>query len=235
MPRRPWRVPMHRGRQDCRGRRENSDEPTSSRGDRRIERIRALERGGVGARGGHRVYAGMRDTDGRNAAEVAALDILSLTEELDIRGIELDVQSQDSVDAAIAHIVAADGHLDVVIHNAGHMVYGPAEAFTPRPAGHDLRRQRHRHTTSQPGRASALTPSRRKPRGVGVQQQLRRRDTPRTWVHTSRRKPRWTRWRSATLVNSRDGASKRPSSCPAHSPPVPITSPMPAPPLPIAT
>ncbi|OMC16608.1 oxidoreductase [Mycolicibacter heraklionensis] len=83
------------------------------------------------ARAGHRVYAGMRDTDGRNAAEVAALDILSLTEELDIRGIELDVQSQDSVDAAIAHIVAADGHLDVVIHNAGHMVYGPAEAFTP--------------------------------------------------------------------------------------------------------
>ncbi|WP_158169966.1 SDR family NAD(P)-dependent oxidoreductase [Mycolicibacterium smegmatis] len=83
------------------------------------------------ARAGHRVYAGMRDTDGRNAAEVAALDILSLTEELDIRGIEMDVQSQDSVDAAIAHIVQADGHLDVVIHNAGHMVYGPAEAFTP--------------------------------------------------------------------------------------------------------
>jgi NAD(P)-dependent dehydrogenase (short-subunit alcohol dehydrogenase family) len=35
------------------------------------------------------------------------------------------------VDAAIQHIVSENGHLDVVIHNAGHMVFGPAEAFTP--------------------------------------------------------------------------------------------------------
>jgi NAD(P)-dependent dehydrogenase (short-subunit alcohol dehydrogenase family) len=35
------------------------------------------------------------------------------------------------VNTAIQKIVADNGRLDVVIHNAGHMVFGPAEAFTP--------------------------------------------------------------------------------------------------------
>ncbi len=43
---------------------------------------------------------------------------------VDLRtAVELDVQSQDSADAAIAQIIARDGRLDVVVHNAGHMVY----------------------------------------------------------------------------------------------------------------
>ena len=33
-------------------------------------------------------------------------------------------------DAAVQKIIAATA-IDVVIHNAGHMVFGPAEAFTP--------------------------------------------------------------------------------------------------------
>ncbi len=32
---------------------------------------------------------------------------------------------------ALAQIIAKDGRLDVVVHNAGHMSFGPAEAFTP--------------------------------------------------------------------------------------------------------
>ena len=39
--------------------------------------------------------------------------------------------SQASVDAAIQQIIADNKRLDVVVHNAGHMVFGPAEAFTP--------------------------------------------------------------------------------------------------------
>lgn len=83
------------------------------------------------ARAGHTVYAGMRATEGRNAPRVAKLAELSATQGLDIRGIEMDVQDQASVDAAIARIAEEQGRLDVVVHNAGHMVLGPAEAFTP--------------------------------------------------------------------------------------------------------
>ncbi len=44
--------------------------------------------------------------------------------------LELDVQAQDSADQAMAEIIAQCGRLDVVVHNAGHMMFGPAEAFT---------------------------------------------------------------------------------------------------------
>jgi len=83
------------------------------------------------ARSGHTVYASMRETSGRNAPQVAELQKFARDNKIDLRAIELDVQSQDSVDRAVAKIVSTHGHIDVVIHNAGHMVFGPAEAFTP--------------------------------------------------------------------------------------------------------
>ena len=83
------------------------------------------------ARGGHIVYAGMRATTGRNEPQVAQLRDLARESGMDIRGIEMDVQSQESVDAAVAEVIAGHGRIDVVVHNAGHMVLGPAEAFTP--------------------------------------------------------------------------------------------------------
>jgi NAD(P)-dependent dehydrogenase (short-subunit alcohol dehydrogenase family) len=83
------------------------------------------------AKAGHAVYASMRDTLGRNAAKLADVEKFARDNDVDLRASELDVGSQESVDAAIAKIVAEQGRLDVVIHNAGHMVFGPAEAFTP--------------------------------------------------------------------------------------------------------
>ena len=83
------------------------------------------------AKAGHTVYASMRDTDGRNAPQVEAAVKFAKENHVDLRTIELDVASQASADAAIQKIVNDNGHLDVVIHNAGHMVFGPAEAFTP--------------------------------------------------------------------------------------------------------
>ncbi|WP_077038057.1 SDR family oxidoreductase [Pelomonas sp. KK5] len=82
------------------------------------------------ARAGHTVYASMRGTTGRNADNVRQIASFAQAHGADLRTVELDVQSQDSADAAIARIVADCARLDVVMHNAGHMAFGPAEAFT---------------------------------------------------------------------------------------------------------
>jgi len=77
------------------------------------------------------VYAGIRETAGRNAPQVSdALDYAK-EREVDLRPTELDVNSQQSVDDAVAKILGEHARVDVLIHNAGHMVTGPAEAFTP--------------------------------------------------------------------------------------------------------
>jgi NAD(P)-dependent dehydrogenase (short-subunit alcohol dehydrogenase family) len=73
----------------------------------------------------------MRETTGHNANQVEAAKQFSAENNVDLRTIELDVASQDSCNQAIKTIVETNGRLDVVIHNAGHMVFGPAEAFTP--------------------------------------------------------------------------------------------------------
>ncbi|QKV96050.1 SDR family NAD(P)-dependent oxidoreductase [Streptomyces sp. NA02950] len=83
------------------------------------------------ARAGHTVHAGIRQTATRNAPAVADLTAYAAEHKADLHPVELDVTSQESADAAIAHILATSGRLDVIVHNAGHMATGPAEAFTP--------------------------------------------------------------------------------------------------------
>ncbi|WP_371673626.1 SDR family NAD(P)-dependent oxidoreductase [Streptomyces sp. NBC_00289] len=80
---------------------------------------------------GHTVHAGIRQTATRNAPAVDDLRRYAADHDLALHAVELDVTSQESADHAVAHIVAAQGRLDVVVHNAGHMASGPAEAFTP--------------------------------------------------------------------------------------------------------
>jgi NAD(P)-dependent dehydrogenase (short-subunit alcohol dehydrogenase family) len=83
------------------------------------------------AKAGHTVYASMRETEGRNKPQVEAVAVFSKENSIDLKTVELDVASDASVEAGIAKVIAQEGHLDVIIHNAGHMSFGPAEAFTP--------------------------------------------------------------------------------------------------------
>ena len=83
------------------------------------------------AEAGHTVYATMRETNGRNAKQVEAARKFAAEKNVDLRTIELDVSSQESADRAVGQGLSEAGRLDVIVHNAGHMVFGPAESFTP--------------------------------------------------------------------------------------------------------
>ncbi|HBR1414377.1 TPA: SDR family oxidoreductase [Klebsiella pneumoniae] len=83
------------------------------------------------AKAGNIVYASMRETTGRNAQRVTEVAHWAAENSADLRTVELDVQSDASVASAINYVFADAERLDVVVHNAGHMVFGPAEAFSP--------------------------------------------------------------------------------------------------------
>lgn len=84
------------------------------------------------AAAGHSVIAGMRDVGGRNADNALTLTRDAASNGHALTVVDLDVQSQASVEAAVEQALATYGRLDVIVHNAGHMVLGPAEAFTPK-------------------------------------------------------------------------------------------------------
>lgn len=83
------------------------------------------------ARAGHTVWAGMRDPQGRNAAAAGELRALASQEGLQLRPVPLDVQSNESVKAAVEAVLAESGRIDVLMNNAGLMYPGIAESYTP--------------------------------------------------------------------------------------------------------
>jgi NAD(P)-dependent dehydrogenase (short-subunit alcohol dehydrogenase family) len=72
----------------------------------------------------------MRDTGGRNARCAGKIKAFARDNKLALHVLELDISAQDSVDLAIDTIVSRHNRLDVVVHSAGQIVYGPVEAFT---------------------------------------------------------------------------------------------------------
>lgn len=75
---------------------------------------------------GYRVFATMRHPNGKNAGAKAELEHHSTQ----IQVVEMDVTQADTVTAAMNHILAQAGHIDVLINNAGIMYLGITEAFS---------------------------------------------------------------------------------------------------------
>ncbi len=74
---------------------------------------------------GDSVFATMRNPGGKNSGPAKALSALA-----NIKVLDLDVTSDESVEAAAAMVLARAGAPDVIINNAGQMYVGLAEAFT---------------------------------------------------------------------------------------------------------
>jgi NAD(P)-dependent dehydrogenase (short-subunit alcohol dehydrogenase family) len=79
-------------------------------------------------RAGHKVFASMRDPQGRNHEHAGAL------RRQGIEVIELDVTRNDSVERAVRTVLDDVGHIDVLVNNAGIASAGVSEAFTPEQA-----------------------------------------------------------------------------------------------------
>ncbi|MDO6435613.1 SDR family oxidoreductase [Flavitalea sp. BT771] len=77
------------------------------------------------ATAGHKVYAAMRDTKGRNADKAK-----ELAQQANIEVVDVDVTDGKSVTDAVAMIIRKEGSIDVVVNNAGVYATGIAETFT---------------------------------------------------------------------------------------------------------
>lgn len=74
---------------------------------------------------GHKVYATIRDTNGKNADQAKALAQLENVTVLDV-----SLTDEASVNNAIDTIIAAEGTIDVLVNNAGAGMFGVAESAT---------------------------------------------------------------------------------------------------------
>jgi NAD(P)-dependent dehydrogenase (short-subunit alcohol dehydrogenase family) len=73
----------------------------------------------------------MRDIAAHDGQPAKALAQLACDEGLQLTPVELDVTSDTSVERAVELVLSQAGGIDVPVHNAGHMTFGPAEAFMP--------------------------------------------------------------------------------------------------------
>jgi NAD(P)-dependent dehydrogenase (short-subunit alcohol dehydrogenase family) len=79
---------------------------------------------------GHKVYATMRDTKGRNAEKAKAL-----VQQSNIEVLDVDITNGKSVTDALGTIIKKEGRIDVVVNNAGIYATGIGETFTEEDLG----------------------------------------------------------------------------------------------------
>lgn len=77
---------------------------------------------------GYIVYAGMREVDGRNETAARSLRAEGAGR---VYPVEMDVLSENSCVVAVEGITREHGRLDVIVNNAGMLMNGMAESFTP--------------------------------------------------------------------------------------------------------
>ena len=82
------------------------------------------------ARNKYRVFAGVRETKGRNAASAAEIVSLAKRQSLPLHVLELDVSDEASVNTAVEEVIRAAGRIDVLVNNAGVSIRGLSEAVT---------------------------------------------------------------------------------------------------------
>jgi NAD(P)-dependent dehydrogenase (short-subunit alcohol dehydrogenase family) len=82
------------------------------------------------AKGGHTVYASMRNLHSDNAEKAALLQHWAIDNKVNLKVIDLDVTKSSSVAQGVNEVVSKQGTLDVLINNAGHGCMGITEDFT---------------------------------------------------------------------------------------------------------
>ncbi|EME82001.1 uncharacterized protein MYCFIDRAFT_77685, partial [Pseudocercospora fijiensis CIRAD86] len=83
------------------------------------------------SKAGHTVFAGQYSHDGNTAPYEEEIAQFSHLHSADLQPIPLNLLSSESLTSALSSILSqTSGRLDTIIHNAGHMGFGPAEAFT---------------------------------------------------------------------------------------------------------
>ena len=83
------------------------------------------------AEAGHIVYASMRGMNGKNAEKAQEIKQQAEDKSWQLYPIELDVTSEESANNAAKRIIEEQNRINVVVNNAGMLVVGVTEAFTP--------------------------------------------------------------------------------------------------------